>query len=153
MVKTVAGVIVGYVVMAVLIFATFSGAYLLMGADTVFKPNLYDPSMVWIIISFVLGFIAAVVGGFVCAALSKNARAAQILAGLVLVLGLLLAIPALRGTDTRPNVRTGAVSNMEAMQSARTPGWVALINPFLGAAGILIGAGMKRPAAEPDRAT
>jgi uncharacterized membrane protein len=144
MIKKVAGIIVGYVAMAVFIFATFSVAYLLMGADIAFNPGSFEPSMTWVVISFVLGFIAAVIGGLVCAALSKNARAAQVLAGLVLVLGLLLAIPALRGNDTRPNVRDGSVSNMDAMQKARTPGWVALINPFIGAAGILIGARLRR---------
>jgi hypothetical protein len=144
MVRAILGVIVGYVVTALLIFLFFTLAYLAMGADMAFKPATYELSLIWIIVSFVVNAIAAVIGGFVCAAISKTTRAAQVFAGLVLVLGLLLAIPVLRGTDRRPIARSGAVSNMQAMQAARTPGWVALLNPVIGAVGILIGAGLKK---------
>ena len=37
--RTIVGVIAGYLVMALLIFATFSAAYLLMGADAAFMPG------------------------------------------------------------------------------------------------------------------
>jgi hypothetical protein len=38
----------------------------------------------------------------------------------------------------------GAVANMEAMQKARTPGWVALMNPLIGAVGVMVGAGLRQ---------
>lgn len=144
MVRAILGVIIGYVVTAVFIFAFFTLAYLAIGANMAFKPGTYDLSLIWIIISFIVNAIAAVIGGFVCAAISKSTRAAQVFAGIVLVLGILLAIPILRGTDRRVNIRRDAVSNIQAMRNARTPGWVALLNPVVGAVGILIGAGMKR---------
>ena len=144
MVRAILGVIIGYVVTALLVFGFFTLAYLAMGADMAFKPGTYDLSLRWIIVSFVVNAIAAVIGGFVCASISRSTRATQVFAGIVLVLGILLAIPILRGTDIRPNVRSGAVSNMKAMQAARTPGWVALLNPVVGAVGILVGAGLKK---------
>ncbi|MDQ5845543.1 MAG: hypothetical protein M3539_09640 [Acidobacteriota bacterium] len=144
MVRAILGVIIGYVVTAVFIFAFFTLAYLAMGADMAFKPGTYDLSLIWIIISFIVNAIAAVIGGFVCAAISRSIRAAQVFAGIVLVLGILLAIPILRGTDRRVNIRRDAVSNIQAMRNARTPGWVALLNPVVGAVGILIGAGLKK---------
>jgi hypothetical protein len=144
MVRTILGVIVGYVVMALLVFLTFSVAYLAIGADVAFKSGSFEPSLFWIVTSFVLGLIAAVVGGYTCAVIAKGRRAPQILAGIVLLLGILVAIPALRADDTRATTRSGNVSNMEAMQKARTPGWVALINPFIGAVGVLIGARLTR---------
>ena len=144
MVRAILGVVVGYVVMALLIFMTFSVVYLAMGASGAFKPGTFDPSLLWIVVSFFLSFIAALVGGYTCAVIAKTKRAAQVLAGIVVVLGVLVAIPALRATDTRPNTRTGDVPNMEAMQNARTPGWVALMNPLIGAVGVMVGAGLKQ---------
>ena len=144
MVRAIVGVIVGYVVMTILIFLTFSAAYLGMGASRAFRPGAFDPSLFWIIISFFLSFVAALVGGYVCAAIAKSKRAAQILAGLVFIIGILVAIPVLTANDTRLNVRIGDVPNMEAMQKARTPGWVALMNPLIGAVGVMVGAGIRQ---------
>jgi amino acid transporter len=144
MVRGIVGVVAGYVVMALLVFLTFSVAYLAMGASGAFKPGTFDPSLLWIVISFFLSFLAALVGGYTCAVIAKTNRAAQVLAGIVVVLGILVAIPALRSTDTRPNTRTGDVPNIEAMQKARTPGWVALMNPLIGAVGVMVGAGLKQ---------
>lgn len=144
MVRAIGGVVVGYVVMALLIFLTFSVAYLGMGANRAFNPGSFDPSLFWIVISFFLGFLAALVGGYTCATIAKSKRAAQVLAGLVFVIGIIVAIPVLTAGDTRPNVRAGYVSNMEAMQKARTPGWVALMNPLIGAVGVMVGAELRQ---------
>ena len=144
MVRGIVGVVVGYVVMALLIFLTFTVAYLAMGANRAFNPGSFDPTLFWIVISFFLGFVAALVGGYTCATISKSKRAAQVLAGLVFVLGIIVAIPVLTSGDTRPNVRMGDVPNMEAMQKARTPGWVALMNPLIGAVGVMVGAGLRQ---------
>jgi hypothetical protein len=40
--------------------------------------------------------------------------------------------------------RTSDVSNMEAMQKAKEPAGVALTNPLLGAAGVLVGGRLRR---------
>jgi hypothetical protein len=150
MVRAIVGVVVGYVVMALLIFLTFSIAYLGMGADRAFNPGRFDPTLFWIVISFFLSFVAALVGGYTCATIAKSKRAAQVLAGLVFVIGILVALPVLTSGDTRPNVRTGNVPNMEAMQKARTPGWVALMNPLIGAVGVMVGAGLRQARASRD---
>ena len=144
MVRGILGVVAGYVAMALLIFLMFSIAYLAMGANRAFNPGSFDPTLFWIVISFFLSFVAALVGGYTCAAIARSKRAAQVLAGLVLVLGIIVAIPALTSGDTRPNNRTGDVPNIEAMQKARTPGWVALMNPLIGAVGVMVGAGLRQ---------
>ena len=145
MLKLVAGVIVGYVVMSLLIFTTFSGAYLAIGADLAFQAGNYSPSVLWLVLSVVLGFFAAWVGGVVCARIGGNGRAPKALAGVVVVLGILMALPALtRTNDPRPTVRTGSVPNMEAMTNARQPVWMSMALPFLGAAGVLMGGREKR---------
>ena len=146
--RIIGAVVVGYVVMALLIFGTFTLAYLAMGTDGAFKPSSYDATPLWLVTSFSLGLLAAAVGGVVCAAIAKGTKAPTILAGAVLVLGLLMAIPVLTTRIANsPKVRSSEVGNMDAMKSAEQPAWVALLNPFVGAVGTLLGASIKRRAA------
>ena len=144
MVRGIVGVIVGYVVMALIVFLTFSVVYLAMGSNRAFNPGSFDPSLLWIVISFFLGFVGALVGGYTCETIAKSKRAAQVLAGLVLVIGIIIAISVLTSSDPRINVRTGDVSSLEAMARVRTPGWVALMNPLIGAVGVMVGAGIRQ---------
>jgi hypothetical protein len=98
--RAIASIILGYVLMAVLVFVTFSAAYLVMGPDGSFKPGSYDISATWLITSIVLSIVAAVAGGYVCAAVARSVKPARILAVVVVVLGLAMAFPAL--TTARP---------------------------------------------------
>jgi hypothetical protein len=62
---------------------------------------------------------------------------------IVLVLGLLVAIPAM--TKEHPDtVRSGDVTSLQAMQMAQNPTWLLLLNPVLGAVGVMLGARMKK---------
>jgi hypothetical protein len=145
MLRAVLAVIVGYVVTSVLIFACFTGAYLLMGADNAFRPGSYDISHRWLALAFVVDFVAAVIGGLVCAAIAKGGKAPLALAALTLVLGVLLAIPSMMAVrNTGPTIRRGSVSNLEAMQRAKEPIWAPLLTPLVGAVGVLVGAKLKR---------
>lgn len=141
MLRAVLAVVAGYVVMAAVVFITFSGLYLALGTERTFRPGSYDVSAAWAVGSVVLSVVAAVVGGLVCAAISRGGRAPMALAAAVFVLGVLSAIPAL--TDSRPReARTGDVSNTAAMMNARQPVWFALAMPVVGAVGVMVGAGM-----------
>ena len=144
MVRSILAVVAGYATLALVIFVTFTALYLVLGADRSFEPGSYDASTLWVATSFPLGVAASVAAGYVCAALARGGRAPQVLAGLVLVLGLLFAIPVLRAADNALPARAGDVPNMEAMQQARQPKWVALVNPFIGAVGVPVGAGLRR---------
>ena len=144
MLRKIAGIVAGYVVVAILVFATFTLAYLAMGTDGAFRPGTYEVSHLWLAASIVLGLAAAVVGGLVCRIVSRSSRASLVLALLVLVLGLVMAFMALATPDVeRPSVRAGDVGNTEAMNNARQPDWLTVINPFLGAFGVMIGARLK----------
>jgi predicted anti-sigma-YlaC factor YlaD len=144
MVRNILAVVAGYATLALLIFVTFTLLYLMLGADRSFEPGSYDASALWVLTSFPLGVATSVAAGYVCAALARGGRAPQVLAGVVLVLGLLFAIPVLRAADAPSPPRAGGVSNMEAMRQARQPEWVHLVNPFVGAVGVLVGAGLRR---------
>lgn len=143
MLRKILGVVLGYLTMAVFVFLTFTAAYLAMGQDNAFQPNSYDVSTLWLLISFILGLIGAMVGGFVSALIGKDTSTPKILAGIVLVLGLMLAV-SVAMSEKSNEVRSGEVSNMEAMQKAQQPVWVAFLNPFVGAIGVLVGGNLRK---------
>lgn len=145
MIRNIIGVVVGYLAMFAFIFITFTLLFLILGVEGSFQSGTYDVSVVWIVASFILGLAAAVLGGFICVLISKNHNTALVLVGLVLVLGVVMAIPAL---GTSPNevqeMRTGDVSNIEAMERAKQPMLVLLLNPLIGALGVFAGSKLKK---------
>ena len=147
MLRSALGVIVGYILMFILQVATFITIYSMMGPNWSFKPASYEASTQWTVMQFGVIFITALIAGLVCAAIAKGGKAPLALAAVVLVLGLALAFasPALRTADTH-EVRTGSVSNMEAMSKARHPAWVIFLGPVIGAVGVVIGGKLKRKA-------
>jgi len=145
MVRSIIGVIVGYLAMFVLVFVTLTVAFLLMGTEWSFKPNSFEASNAWIAMSLVANFIIAVIGGLICAVIAKGGKAPIVLAAVVFVLGLVLAIPSMMAHKQNAGlVRRGNVSQLEAMQKANEPVWVPFSVPFIGAAGVLLGAKIKR---------
>lgn len=146
MLRNIGGVILGYVLTALTIFLTFTAAYLLMGTSNAFKPDTYEVSNLWMVTSLVLGTVAAIIGGYFCALVARGSRAPLALAVLFIVVGVLTALPTLRAANTARErlTRPAVVSNTEAMQNAVLPGWYALLTPFASAAGVLVGAGLRR---------
>jgi hypothetical protein len=145
MLRATGAVVLGYIVMFVLVFCLLTGLWLVLGADGALRPGFYRISSAWLAAMVIVSIIAAVAGGWVCAATAaRGSKAPRVLAGLVIVLGLLLAIPALTGERAEPRTRSGEVSMFEAMANVEEPAWISLANPFIGAIGTLIGARLKR---------
>lgn len=143
--RIIGGVIVGYVVMAAFVFLTFTLAYFGMGADGAFEEGTFEVSTLWIITSIILGFIAAILGGIVCIMIGKTEKAAKVLALVVLIVGIVLAIPAFTKTEApAPRTETEEVGNFTAMQSGHQPPWMTILNPIIGAVGVMVGARMRR---------
>lgn len=144
MVRFIGAIVLGYVVMLVAVIAVFAAAYPLLGVDHLFEPGTYEAARGWIALSFVVGLLAAVTGGNVCARIAPATTAPVWLAGVVLVLGGLMAIPVITSDDaSRGGVRPPNITMADAMAQAKQPVWVALLNPFVGAAGVLSGAGTR----------
>lgn len=141
--KTIGAVLLGYVTMFALVFVTFGAAYLVLGAAGSFQPGTYQVSGVWIALSIVLGLVAAVAGGRVCVAVARDYGTVKVLAGVVLVVGLTLALLQL-GASVGPSVRPPDTGTMEAMQNARQPTWLLFVNPVIGALGVLYGGSLRR---------
>ena len=146
MLKSIIAVVVGFIAMAIFSFAAFTCAYLALGADRAFEPESFDVSTLWMVVMVVLSLIGGVLGGFVCAAISKSMGVCKVFAGIALALGLLSAI--VTTMKERPDTaRSGDVPVFEAGTVAQTPLWLCLLNPVLGAVGVLLGARKKLPAA------
>jgi len=138
MLRNILGVIGGYLSMFLFVFITFSLLYLILGTERAFQPGTYDVTVTWLIASIILSIIAAVLGGLVCVIIAKNQKAGTILAVVVLVLCLAMAIPVLLAPDSNTE-RTSDVDGMEAMSMAKQPIFIALLNPLIGAVGVLYG--------------
>jgi len=145
MLRTILGAVIGYVAIFFLIFTLFSILYLfVLGQDGTFLPGTYDLRWRWIIISTLLSFLIAIIGGYVARMIGKSNSAVVGLAGIVVVVGLLIAISQAMTPDQRPIARSGDIPNMEAMNNARQPTWIAFVNPFIGLIGVMIGGRMRK---------
>jgi hypothetical protein len=142
MVRSVLAVIGSYVLMFILLFACFTGVYLVWGVNNAFRPGVYDVSRRWLVAAAAINFIIPVIAGLVCAAIAKGGKAPIALAILVLAVGLLLG--AIKPQPQGPNVRAGDVPNIEAMQHARNPSWAVFGMPFIAALGVLVGSRLRR---------
>ncbi len=144
MLRKVLGVIVAFILLAILQVASFMTMYGLMGTDWSFKPASYQPSTRWTAMQFAIILVTSIIAGLICAAIAKGGRAPLALAAVVLVLGLGAAL--LR-TSLRPDtheVRIGSVSQKDARDKARHPVWVVFLGPFIGAIGVVIGGKLRR---------
>jgi hypothetical protein len=145
MARTIIGVIVGYVLMFLLNFAGFVTMYAVMGPEQAFAPGLYLASTKWIAVAFVMILISGLIAGLVCAVIAKGGRAPLALAIVVVVLGLLLAIPGMMKAQINSKlVRTGDVPSMQAAQLAYWPVWCPFTFPFISAIGVMVGSKLKR---------
>ena len=141
MLRSFLGVIVGYAVLSVFFFAIFTGAYFLLGVERIFQPDSYAVSTLWLVLSAAISLFGSILAGYVCAAISRSQLTCRVFAWIVLIVLILFCLPKLR--DPTPHVRAGEISNMEAMELTQMPVWMHLLNPILGAAGVLLGARMK----------
>ena len=145
MLRSVLGVIIGYLVMFILQFAVFMTVYTVLGPNWSFKPSSYHASNRWTVMQFAVIFITALIAGLICALIARGGRAPLVLAVVALAIG--FALGALHIASQPPDtgeLRTANVPNMEAMTKARHPSWVIFLGPVLAAVGIVIGGKLKR---------
>jgi uncharacterized membrane protein len=143
MVKSILGVIIGYIVMAIVAFAICTCAYLGLGVEGAFQPESYDISTIWIVVLIAVALVGGIIGGLVCAAISKSKGASTALLVVVLVVGLIGGITTAM-KEHPATARSGDVSNLEAMMKAQTPAWFCFVNPVIGAIGVMLGSRMKK---------
>jgi hypothetical protein len=145
MVRSIIAVIVSYIAMFVLNLLGFVGLYAIVGPGQAFRPRLYVASNRWILMGVAVMFVSGIIAGLICAAIARGRKATLALAGLILVVGLLLAIPAVMKSRANADmVRVGDVTSMEAMEKASWPVWAPFVFPFVSAVGALVGGKLKK---------
>ena len=144
MLKSILAIIISYIVLFAVFLAIFTGLYFVLGVERVFQTDSYEVSMLWIVLTLVIGFLVSMFSGWLCAAISKSWRTCQVFALIVFLLALIQCFSALKRNPDAPNVRAGEVGMFEAMALAVTPLWLHFVNPVLSGAGVLVGARMKR---------
>lgn len=156
MLRNILAVIAGYVAMFILVAGGLTAAYFAMGADKAFKPGGYEITTTWLITMEAIGLFAAIVGGITCALISKHCKGAVMsLMALGVVLGAVnIAMITMAEPPTpEEQIRSDETSNMEAMMNARTPVWVAALDPFVGVIGVMIGASIVCPKRAKDESS
>src|SRR5690606_10543313 len=132
-------VVAGYATMFLVVFLGLSLVWVVLGADGAFQPGTFSVSTTWILLSIVVGFLAAMAGGWVSRRIAITDAGPKALALVVVVLGVLLASHTFAADATDAPVRTGTLPMFGAISAARTPAWVALLMPVLGAVGVVVG--------------
>ena len=144
MLKAILAVVAGYLTMAIAVAVLTFGLFVLLGPDRAFQPGTYEVSTVWVVACFAASLLAAVVGGHVCRRIA-GPGAVKALAAIVVVLGFLLALPALNpANDPRPLVRPPDTPILVTVTNSRQPSWAAMAFPVVGAIGVLIGGRSRR---------
>ena len=119
--RNIGAALLGFVVMVVLVLVLSLGL-LFVGESMVVAGSI------------VVGLVAAVIGGVVCAKVATDAKGVWILIGAVVVVGLGMALLAGFATDM------ALEADLADMESFEEPGWLTWVNPFIGAVGVYIGA-------------
>ena len=148
MLRAILSVIVGYIGLFIWVFATMTGAWFALGSDFAFNEGTYESSNGWSAVSLVLGAIGAVIAGLVTASIAKTATPVKVLAGIVLVLGLVSAVAYQVGGATDDEAAQAVpVEELTVWQAATTAtpqAWYSYSLPFIGCAGVVMGGRMRR---------
>jgi len=144
MLRFILGLIVGYAALSLFFFAAFGCVYFTLGVERIFQSDSYEVSTLWLMLSAAINLGGAILGGYLCAAVSRSKRTCELFAAIVLIMLVLFCLPKMR--DPNPHVRAGDVSFVDAMRLMQMPLWMHMLNPVLGAIGVLLGARMRKPA-------
>jgi hypothetical protein len=139
MLRTVAGVLVGYIATAVLVAVGLVASAFALGPDVVLEPGLYAPSLLYCAVGLGISFIGALLGGFVARKLGGTRTAVLVLALIVVGFGGAMAAGNLGKPAPEPAPRSPGEHDPIKLQSVREPAWLALSQPFVGAVGLLVG--------------
>lgn len=128
----------GYFTMAIALVLLFLGLYMILGVEGSYQPGSYEVSMTWAVLSVMISFGCAVLGGIVCAKYTDSKKAVLALAVLVLILGV-LSVMMTAGNVPTDSTRPPDVDVMEAMTNAQSPAWANYSNPIIGILGTWLG--------------
>ncbi len=148
MLRTVAGILGGYAVIALFIMASFTLLWLGLGQERAFVPGTTRVSGAWLAASLPLNLLAAVLGGWVAARIDHR-RPQVAVSGLIVVLLLLGFASAVslgvsvRGDAPPAPPPASDLGPAAAASLAIQPLWVAWVLPVIGAVGAWFGGSLR----------
>ncbi|MHC4079973.1 MAG: hypothetical protein ACYS15_02700 [Planctomycetota bacterium] len=152
MFRAILGIIVGYVVIFVLVAVTMAVALMVLGQSFAYEEGTLEVTIGWSLVAIALGLVGAILGGLVTAVIAPSPRRApvKVLAGIVLVLGLVVAVMHVFVDDptAEPSKPVAEMSMFEMASESVAPTWYNFAIPVVGCIGVLIGGGLKRRPAE-----
>jgi hypothetical protein len=144
MFRSILSVVVGYLVLAVLVMLATAPVFL--APELAFQKDSVEPSLTFTVWNLIMSLVAAVAGGLVCALVAGKKRRIPVLvfAGLVLVIGLAMALSQPVRHDLPPGEEIARMTVMERASHAHEPAWYSYLLPFVGCAGVLAGGSWRR---------
>ncbi len=142
MLRAILGVIVGFFVIMGVVDGAIAASWLIFGIDILYNEGVWNVTVVWMILSIVIYLAAGLISGTVCEAIaSKGTRAAIVLAGVVLIAGILYAKSQKKTSEAQNQTsRQAGATRYDAMQYAIIPNLSRFGNPVLAVIGVLVGA-------------
>lgn len=143
--RGILAVIVGVVVMVVWVTGTDILGAMVLGESFVVEEGATTATTKWSLVSVALGLVGAILGGLVAVAIGRSMTPVKGLAGLILVVGMGIAILQLTiGFDrSEPDGAPADTNEVEARSAVRPPHWYNFTLPIVGCLGVLIGGRMK----------
>lgn len=143
MLRIIAGIIVGFIVMVVGVMATFIITMAVMGLDQIVQEDSYWTTNTFNTIVLIGGTISAIIGGLVCGLIARHALAGFALAAVILAMGVGSFVANSNKPD--PPTRTEPVTMEDLSQHGKEPTWFAISKTILGAVGVIVGASLVKP--------
>lgn len=146
MLRLITGIIVGFIVMAVIVMATFAITMGVLGMENILKPGTYWTTDTFNAIVLAGGLVAAIIGGMTCKLIARTSAATIVLVAIVLIMGTASAVANMNRPDPPARTEPGTMEltkKLELMQQhGKEPNWFAIMKTLLGAAGLLIGSSL-----------
>ncbi|MBL8878825.1 MAG: hypothetical protein JNG88_06855 [Phycisphaerales bacterium] len=139
--RSIIAVVVSYFVIAVVGMALFFTLVAVLPKDQLLQPGTFRATAIVNTAAIFIGLLAAAGGGMVCTRIG-GPRPAMALAAIVFALGAAMGVQNQMKPD--PGMRPDDMSLMDAIAKAKEPTWIAVINPILGVAGVMLGSWLAR---------
>jgi hypothetical protein len=138
MLRSIVAVVVAYVAIAVLVMGLFTALWFGLGPDRLLVPGEWKGNLLITIAAPGITVLGGLFGGWLCAKIGRARGPVIALACVVLALGILMCYFTLqKPLPTGP--REPGLTVQQIMEKGREPTWVAVSNPIIGAAAVLLG--------------
>lgn len=141
MLRAIAAVVAGYVTLAVVLFALAFAGVGIVGVEPVYNPGTYVVSNFWGVCMLLMALASSILGGWVCALIARSPAPTRAFAAVVIVLGVVVGVG--ERFAPPPGPRPVGEPIMRGASKASHPGWLLIVRPLVGAAGVVIGAGFR----------